>query len=106
MNRTKQGSRVEIESSANPILMNDELVGFLAVQRDITNRKATEAALRESVTAASRTLAEAAHDSIFIVNRDATIQYANAASAEPLRRTTGRNDREATPRRVLAVCRR
>ena len=81
MNRTKQGSRVEIESSANPILMNDELVGFLAVQRDITNRKATEAALRESERGI-RNLAEAAHDSIFIVNRDATIQYANAASAD------------------------
>lgn len=31
VNRTKQGSRVEIESSANPILLNGELVGFLAV---------------------------------------------------------------------------
>ena len=76
-NRTKAGTTVMIESSANPILLNDELVGFLAVQRDVTARKATEAALRES-EARYRTLAEAAHDSIFIVDSDGRIEYANA----------------------------
>src|SRR5207249_11629695 len=46
---------------------------------DITARKATEAALRQSEMR-YRTLAEAAHDSIFIVDRDARIEYANASS--------------------------
>jgi PAS domain S-box-containing protein len=81
VNRTKDGRLVQIESSANPIFIGDELVGFLAVQRDITARKATEVALRES-EARYRTLAEAAHDSIFIVDREGRIEYANSASRE------------------------
>jgi two-component system cell cycle sensor histidine kinase/response regulator CckA len=81
VNRTKAGVTVQIEGSANPILMNGELVGFLAVQRDVTARKATEAALRES-EARYRALAEAAHDSIFIVTSDGRIEYANAVSLE------------------------
>jgi two-component system, cell cycle sensor histidine kinase and response regulator CckA len=81
VNSTKDGRLVQVESSANPIVEDGICVGFLAVQRDITHRKAIETALRES-EARYRTLAEAAPDSIFIVNRDATIEYANAISAE------------------------
>jgi len=81
VNRTKSGALVQVEGSANPIFSNDQLVGFLAVQRDVTERKATEAALRESEKR-YRTLAEAAHDSIFIVNRDGEIEYANSMSVE------------------------
>ena len=81
VNRKKDGTTVQIEGSANPIVMDDSLVGFLAVQRDVTARKATEAALRES-EARYRALAEAAHDSIFIINVDGRIEYANAVSLE------------------------
>src|SRR5579872_6499963 len=81
VNRTKSGALVQVEGSANPIFRNDELVGFVAVQRDVTERKATEAALRASEQR-YRTLAEAAHDSIFIVNRNGEIEYANSVSAE------------------------
>jgi len=81
VNRTKSGDLVIVESSANPIFTERGRVGFLAVQRDITERKATEAALRESELR-YRTLAEAAQDSIFIVDRDARIVYKNAASGE------------------------
>jgi two-component system cell cycle sensor histidine kinase/response regulator CckA len=87
INRTKSGSLIHVESSANPIVSNDELVGFLAIQRDITDRKATEAALRESERR-YRTLAEAAHDSIFIVNRDGEIEYANTVSVGRFGRRT------------------
>jgi PAS domain S-box-containing protein len=79
-NRTKSGALVHVDSSANPIFNGSELVGFLAVQRDITERKATEAALRDSEHR-YRTLAEAAHDSIFIVNRSGEIEYANTVSS-------------------------
>jgi two-component system, cell cycle sensor histidine kinase and response regulator CckA len=72
---------VWIESSANPIVADGECVGYLAVQRDITARRATEQALRDS-EARYRTLAEAAEDLIFIVNRDGMIDYANAATLE------------------------
>jgi two-component system, cell cycle sensor histidine kinase and response regulator CckA len=81
VNKTKDGAMVHVESSANPIVENGTCVGFLAVQHDITQRKATETALRES-EARYRTLAEAAHDSIFIVNRRSEIEYANAVSAD------------------------
>jgi len=81
VNRTKTGDLVQMESTANPIFTDGGLIGYLAVQRDITARKATEAALRESESR-YRTLAEAAQDAIFIVSRDGTIEYANAASAE------------------------
>lgn len=82
-NRTKTGEVVSVECSANPIVMNGELLGFLAVQRDITARKTADAAMRES-EARYRTLAEAAHDSIFIVNSDGRIEYANAISLKRL----------------------
>ena len=98
VNRRKDGTMIDIECSANPILMNDHLVGFLAVQRDVTARKATETALRES-EARYRALAEAAHDSIFIVNADARIEYCNAVSLERLRM---RND-EVLGKRLLDV---
>ena len=80
-NRTKSGALVQIECSANPILVEGRLAGFLAVQRDVTDRRRTEAALRESERR-YRTLAEAAEDSIYIVNRDTVIEYANAISTE------------------------
>ena len=83
VNRTKDGRFVDIETSANPIVdRSGALVGFLAVQRDITIRKGLQAALRESERR-YRALGEAAHDSIFIVNRAGEIVYANDIS--PLR---------------------
>ena len=81
VNRTKTGAMVHVESSANPIVADGTCLGFLAVQRDVTQRQAIEKALRES-EARYRTLAEAAHDSIFIVNRQSEIVYANTVSLE------------------------
>jgi two-component system, cell cycle sensor histidine kinase and response regulator CckA len=81
INRTKAGDLVHIDNSANPIVDHGRLVGFLAIQRDITQRKATEAALRQSEHR-YRTLAEAAHDSIFIINRGGELEYANTVSME------------------------
>jgi PAS domain S-box-containing protein len=43
LNRTKSGDLVDIESSANPILDDHgEILGFLAIQRDISERKQAE----------------------------------------------------------------
>jgi PAS domain S-box-containing protein len=43
-NRTKNGSLLSVECSANPIIDDEgEVVGFLAVQRDVTARKTMEA---------------------------------------------------------------
>ncbi len=81
INRTKAGDLVHIDNSANPIVDHGQLVGFLAIQRDITERRVTEAALRQSEHR-YRTLAEAAHDSIFIINRAGELEYANIVSME------------------------
>ncbi len=49
VNKTKDGRTINIENSANPVLDDGgTIVGFLAVQRDITRRKRAEEALRES----------------------------------------------------------
>lgn len=43
LNKTKDGRLLTIESSANPILNEkDERIGFIAIQRDISDRKAKE----------------------------------------------------------------
>jgi PAS domain S-box-containing protein len=50
-NKTKDGRLVDIENSANPILdEHGDIKGFLAIQRDITERKRAEETLRESET--------------------------------------------------------
>ena len=49
INRTKDGRLIQIDGSANPILDDrGDILGFLAIQRDITERKRAEAALQES----------------------------------------------------------
>lgn len=49
VNKTKDGRLLTIESSANPVLDDSgKIIGFLAIQRDITDRKQTEEALRNS----------------------------------------------------------
>lgn len=84
VNRTKDGRLLQIESSANPILSETgELVGFLAVQRDVTARTQMESALRES-EARYRLLAEAAQDNIYILNRELIFEYVNMATARTL----------------------
>jgi PAS domain S-box-containing protein len=81
VNRTKQGAMVHVEFSANPVRdERNEIIGFLGIQRDVTARHRMETALRES-EARYRTLAEAAHDHIFIIDVDGRYQYINAAGA-------------------------
>ncbi len=47
INRTKGGGLVTVEASANPILDDEgEIIGFLAIQRDITERKKFERELK------------------------------------------------------------
>ena len=49
VNQTKHGVVLTVESSVSPVLGEDgSIIGFLAIQRDITKRKDTEKALRRS----------------------------------------------------------
>lgn len=96
VNRTKDGRLLQIETSVNPILSDaGELVGFLAVQRDVTARKQIETALRAS-EARYRLLAEAAQDNIYVVTRELTLEYVNIAAA----RTLGLSVDDATGKRL------
>lgn len=54
---------------------------FIAVIDDITKRKEAEAALRRSEER-YRALAEAAHDIIFISNKDGKLEYINSVAAD------------------------
>jgi PAS domain S-box-containing protein len=58
--------------------------GILGITRDITKRKHAEDAIRESEDR-YRTLAEAAHDIIFIINRDDRVIYVNQYAAEQMK---------------------
>ena len=106
INRTKDGALVHIENFANPVT-NDagEIVGFVAVQRDITERTRIASALEES-DHRYRTLAETAHDSVFIVNRAAQIEYANHTCAARFGKTSediiGKCLEEVFPEHVAA----
>jgi two-component system, cell cycle sensor histidine kinase and response regulator CckA len=82
VNKAKDGSLLHIATSVSPIADDaGGVVGFLAVQRDVTTQRRLEKALEETARQ-YRALANAAADSIFIVDHTERIEYANAASAE------------------------
>jgi len=68
-----------------PVFENDQVVRVVTVIRNITVRKQAESALRESEER-YRTLAEAAHDTIFVVDREDRISYVNEYGAKSLGR--------------------
>ncbi len=83
INKTKDGRLLNTESSANPILDKDgNITGFLAIQHDITGRKLSEAALRESEER-YRKLVEFSPDAIGI-HSEGKIVFINVAGAKLL----------------------
>jgi two-component system cell cycle sensor histidine kinase/response regulator CckA len=79
VNRAKDGHLVEIEASANPILEDGAITGFVAVQRDVTSQHTLEDRHRLAQFASDE-----AADGILWIRHDSRIQYANQAAAKML----------------------
>ncbi|MFH0879924.1 MAG: PAS domain S-box protein [Lentisphaerota bacterium] len=76
----KDGHHFPVELSASSIDLDGRQV-VQGVLRDVTARQQSETALRESEEK-DRALADAAHDSIFVINRDDQVSYVNRYAAQ------------------------
>ncbi len=76
INKTKDGQLLNTESSANPIMDNEgNIIGFLAIQHDITNRKQTDEKIREQAS-----LLDKAQDAIYVRDMEHRIIYWNKSA--------------------------
>jgi two-component system sensor histidine kinase EvgS len=83
-NKRIDGTIIDVEGSANVILdENNSTIGFLGIQRDITERKKTEEALIKSEEK-FRTIMENSADPIFITDSQGKYTYINKAVTELL----------------------
>ncbi|OFV88040.1 MAG: hypothetical protein A2V74_07105 [Acidobacteria bacterium RBG_16_70_10] len=81
VNRRKDGNLYVEEQTITPVRCErGEITHFIAVKVDVSERRAAREALLRSERW-YRTLAEAAHDFIFIVGREGRIGYVNTAAA-------------------------
>jgi PAS domain S-box-containing protein len=82
INKTKSGKLLVIEGSANPIFNDkNEIIGFLAIQRDISERKNAEERLIESEKFA-RALLNAPNDPAYLLDINGVIQSVNEAGID------------------------
>jgi len=98
-NLHKDGGLVVLETSGVPILGEGEnLLGYRGIDRDITERKKAEAALRESEEK-FRTFMETASDLMNITDKDGYFTYVN----EPTARTLGYSKEEMVGMHVTRI---
>jgi PAS domain S-box-containing protein len=85
VNRRRDGSPYFEEQTITPVRdrENGEITHFVGIKVDVTERRQSREALLQSERR-YRTLAEAAHDHIFIVDRAGQVQYVNTAGAASL----------------------
>jgi PAS domain S-box-containing protein len=82
INKCKDGSLVTVEGSANPILdENEAIIGFLAIQRDITARKQVESEL-EAAHAFQQSIIDGLADPIMVIGTDYQVMMVNRAARE------------------------
>lgn len=82
INQCKDGSMVTVEGSANPILdEKDKIIGFLAIQRDITKRKRAKEAL-EAAHAFQQSIIDGVADPIMVIDTQFKVVVANRAARE------------------------
>lgn len=81
VNKTKDGRFVVIEETVTPFFDNeDEITGFLAIQRDVTAQKQTEQALQEARDFLEMALAQSPSGILIASAPDVAIQMANPAA--------------------------
>lgn len=84
VHRARDGTSVHVESEVYPLRDESEIIlGFLAIQRDLTERRELEAALEEN-EARFQTLLEKVPQGIGFLNREGQITHANPALARLL----------------------
>ncbi len=87
INKKKSGDFLNIEGSANPIFDDKgKLVGFLAIQRDISERKMVEKRLLESERV-SRALLNAPKDPVYLLDVEGVILSMNEAGLQKIGKT-------------------
>jgi len=81
-NRTKAGVLITVEGSASPIIgEKNAIAGFLAIQRNISERKRVEDALRKS-EASYRELFNSVVDAIYIQDKDGKFLDVNQGAVD------------------------
>ena len=79
VNRTKAGVLIDVEATVNPIRdETQQVVGFIAVQRDVTARRRMEDALRQNEERL-RLITDTVSDMVSQVRLDGTYMYASPA---------------------------
>lgn len=82
INKTKDGRMLTIDSSVNPILNNqNEIIGFLAIQRDVTDRKQALEELLQSEQK-FRDIFNHSADAAFIFDKSGNILEVNDVARE------------------------
>jgi two-component system sensor histidine kinase UhpB len=82
INKCKDGSFVTVEGSANPILdENEDVIGFLAIQRDITERKLVKEKL-EAAHSFQQSIIDGLADPILVIGADYQVLMANRTAQE------------------------
>jgi PAS domain S-box-containing protein len=85
-NLTKDGRSITCEWFNAPLIgAGGQVIGIASLVQNITKRKQAEEALRESEER-YRLLAEAAHDLIFVINREGNVDYINSSATQQLGR--------------------
>jgi PAS domain S-box-containing protein/putative nucleotidyltransferase with HDIG domain len=81
VNKTRDGRLIDVVGSASPVVDGaGQTLGFLAIQRDITDRKQAEQAIRESEQRFRMLLQDVQSVSVQGYSMDGTTQYWNKAS--------------------------
>ena len=76
--KTKHGLYLTLEAKGTPQIINDEIVGYLGIARDITNRIKMEEILKSSELQ-YRTVIDSISDPIHVINQDLEIVLVNSA---------------------------